>query len=101
MTGNRRHEGGVNSAMYNLLKMEKEQLERELSQAQSRVCKWTYDDDGYFMPSCGDHATSWEGGPKFIAEDGVKFCPYCGGNLVLDAILAGDAAAGDTKDAHE
>lgn len=45
---------------------------------QCRACDWRVDDDGVWFTGCG-HAWQFEdGGP---AENGTKWCPYCGGRL--------------------
>ena len=39
------------------------------------TCEWTPDDDGVFDTDCGNRFEFNVGGP---AENGCRFCPYCG-----------------------
>lgn len=45
-----------------------------------RACTWTEDDDtGAYDTACNNKHIFIEGTP---AENGYRFCPYCGGALV-------------------
>ncbi len=43
-------------------------------------CKWTFDDDGFWLSKCGEAYCFNDGGPK---ENEVKFCHGCGGKVKL------------------
>lgn len=47
----------------------------------AKACTWEHSDDpdmSWWETSCGEAWTFIDGGP---AENGMKFCPYCGGAL--------------------
>lgn len=48
-------------------------------------CQWVADDDGVYHTGCVNAFTFIDAGPK---ENHMKFCCYCGGNLV-ESILRG------------
>lgn len=41
-------------------------------------CTWTYDEDGPWETGCG---RAWEFIDGDVAENGVKYCPFCGGRI--------------------
>lgn len=47
-----------------------------------KECKWEYQGewDHYWQTSCGGAHVFEEDGPK---ENDYKFCPYCGGELIV------------------
>ena len=52
--------------------------------AETKICRWTacrpnYDEDGVWETDCGEAFQFVEDGP---AENNMKFCCYCGGELV-------------------
>ena len=47
--------------------------------AAQRKCEWKADDDGTYWTGCDQAFVFNEGGPN---ENGMKFCPYCGAELV-------------------
>jgi hypothetical protein len=51
------------------------------------TCTWTYDPDGYWQTQCGDQFCFSEGGPT---ENRVKFCHYCGREMV-ESVYANQA----------
>jgi len=54
-------------------------------------CRWAQDDEeGYWQTSCGRYYEINEGTP---AENGMKFCTYCGNPLVGVGWGAEDDAA--------
>lgn len=42
-------------------------------------CEWTEDDDGNWETSCKNMHVFFDAGPT---QNGYKFCPYCGKDLV-------------------
>jgi len=45
------------------------------------TCIWKYEDnDDYWKTACGNAFQLLEGTP---AENGMRFCPYCGGGLTV------------------
>jgi hypothetical protein len=51
------------------------------------TCTWKFDPDGYWQTECGDQFCFSEGGP---AENRVKFCHYCGREMV-ESVYANQA----------
>jgi hypothetical protein len=47
----------------------------------SNVCQWEEDDDGFWMTSCGNTFVFEAGTPS---DNKMKFCPYCGGHLMVE-----------------
>jgi hypothetical protein len=48
------------------------------------VCEWTEENDGeYYSTKCGQAHCFIEGG---ITENNHKFCPYCGGTIILSQL---------------
>lgn len=41
-------------------------------------CRWVLDDDGVYQTSCDG---AWELTTGNLSDNGVKFCPYCGGQI--------------------
>ena len=41
-------------------------------------CRWDYDEDGYYDTECGNAFILNNG---TTAENDMRFCPYCGGEL--------------------
>ena len=39
------------------------------------ICRWKYNDDGYYHTACGEDWIFPEGSP---VENGLVFCPVCG-----------------------
>lgn len=46
----------------------------------TRSCRWQHDEDCYWSTSCGEAHVFETDGPE---ENKHKFCPYCGGKLVI------------------
>jgi hypothetical protein len=46
----------------------------------SDTCKWERDHNGYYVTECGD-VFNFEVGDG-IATSGLRFCPYCGDEIV-------------------
>lgn len=44
-----------------------------------RTCKWVEDSDGVWRSGCDNEFTTIDGTPS---ENGMRFCPFCGGDLV-------------------
>jgi hypothetical protein len=57
-----------------ILKKEAEKLKNLVHK-----CNWTFNDDGYYQTTCGN-AWNFESGG--ILNNGVVFCPYCGGTVL-------------------
>lgn len=56
--------------------------EREMNEELKKTCHWKEDSDGFcYETGCGNAHVFIDGGPK---ENNYKYCPYCGGRLVLD-----------------
>jgi hypothetical protein len=51
-----------------------------LEEVRRGTCVWTPDSDGAYETSCGQAFVFTNGGP---AENGARFCLYCGGSLVV------------------
>jgi len=45
----------------------------------SDQCTWSEDSDGVWQTACGGAFNFFEDGPT---ENGAKFCPYCGSEIV-------------------
>ena len=43
-------------------------------------CEWKFDEEDYWETACGHYWCFLADGPK---ENGVKFCPYCGKEVVI------------------
>ena len=73
------------------LPIEVESLRQQLAEARAllavrQVCEWKYDDTHEkYGTTCG-HA--WQFIDDGIAENGVHFCPFCGG-FITEAASAG------------
>ena len=67
-----------------------ESLAVEVEKLRRPQCVWTHDEDyEQYTTSCG---SSWSFIDDGIAENGVKFCPHCGGEVKEDAKAAGEDA---------
>lgn len=53
-------------------------------QGQRHVCLWAEQEEGSYWQTGCDHAfTLMDGSPQ---DNGMKFCPYCGGHLIEDMV---------------
>ena len=53
-----------------------------------RACEWLDDEDCVYQTECG---RAWQFVDGSVAENGVKFCPFCGGRVVeAEAAGGGD-----------
>jgi hypothetical protein len=50
-------------------------------------CEWNDDDEGMFETECGNAFVFNDGGP---ADNGFRFCPYCGKPIAGSAELVED-----------
>jgi hypothetical protein len=50
-----------------------------------KTCQWSDEEDAYWT-SCGHGFNCMEDGVK---ENGFRFCPYCGGMIILTAEAGG------------
>ena len=54
----------------------------------SQRCQWVYDEDmDAYETECGHAFTLIDGAP---AENHMKFCTYCGGEMVLGCMILAD-----------
>lgn len=62
----------------------------------SKQCLWTEDDNGNYDTGCGHCFTIIDGTP---ADNGMKFCVYCGGKLIEEGLAESDPdGAGPPED---
>lgn len=52
---------------------------RKATEELRKDCIWTFDNDGYYQTTCGNGWSFEDGG---IRDNGVNFCPYCGGIVI-------------------
>lgn len=70
-------------------------LGRAAAAIRARPCTWTLDDnDGFYNTACGGAFWFDNGTP---AENKAKFCPYCGGALVVADPNAGFQPEGEDR----
>lgn len=55
---------------------------REFPLEEVKMCEWRENSDGCWETACGNAFEVSEGTP---AENGMKFCPYCGAGLIAVA----------------
>ncbi len=55
-------------------------LRREWLEAKHNPCQLSEDSDGNWETACGEILIFTEAGP---AENGYKYCPYCGGLVTV------------------
>ena len=68
------------------VKAELDALREQLAAAEQkmdRTCSW-YDDGGCWISQCGNAWTFNADGDDGPAENDMKFCPFCGGAVVLN-----------------
>lgn len=58
------------------------------------ACEWKPDDDGTFWTGCDQAFVFNEGGPK---DNDMKFCPYCGAELVTPNVEVSSGAQESAK----
>ena len=43
------------------------------------TCRWVFDEDGPYETGCG---RAWQFIEDGVKENGVRFCPFCGGEII-------------------
>jgi hypothetical protein len=61
-----------------------------------QTCIWAEDEDGAWDTACGERFEFTDGGP---AENGAKFCLYCGARLLAQPVFADMKARDGEHDA--
>jgi len=52
---------------------------KEATEELSRECGWRLDSDGYYQTEC---INGWSFDNGGIKENGLVYCPYCGGIII-------------------
>ena len=57
-----------------------EWAQAEIERLTREPCEWTEDECGLYLTSCGG-GRAWQFVEDTRAENGVRFCPFCGGEI--------------------